>query len=237
MNAVETAELRKDAQLAREIEFAIPRELSPEMGIALAQNFVRAEFVSRGMIADLNVHWDIGADGEPKPHAHVMLTMREVGEDGFGAKVATGTATDLLQHWREAWADYANERLASLDIDARIDHRSWKLRVLSLSRSTRSARQRLGWRRRGWNLNVSTSIARSRDPTARRLLARPALALDAITHNQATFTNRDLAMFVHRHSDGKDQFDEVMGAVKIRARADRAGQRWDAARSGSRRAR
>src|SRR3546814_1039991 len=39
------------------------------------------------MIADLNVHWDIGADGEPKPHAHVMLTMREVNEQGFGAKV------------------------------------------------------------------------------------------------------------------------------------------------------
>src|SRR5436190_20985459 len=41
-NAVEAAELRKDAQLAREIEFAIPRELSPAMGIALAQDFVRA---------------------------------------------------------------------------------------------------------------------------------------------------------------------------------------------------
>src|SRR3546814_14361739 len=47
-----------------------------------------------------------------------------------------------------------------------------------------------------------------------RLLAEPNLALDAITRQQATFTNRDLAMFVHRHSDGKEQFDAVMGAVK-----------------------
>ena len=31
------------------------------------------------MIADVNVHWDVGADGMAKPHAHVMLTMREVG--------------------------------------------------------------------------------------------------------------------------------------------------------------
>ena len=40
------------------------------------------------------------------------------------------------------------------------------------------------------------------------------LALDAITHQQSTFTPRDMAMFAHRHSDGKDQFDEVMGAMR-----------------------
>ncbi len=78
-NEVEAAEKRIDAQLAREIEFAIPRELTQEQGIELARDFVRGEFVDRGMIADLNVHWDIGADGLAKPHAHVMLTMREVG--------------------------------------------------------------------------------------------------------------------------------------------------------------
>ena len=35
-----------------------------------------------------------------------------------------------------------------------------------------------------------------------------------ITREQATFTDRDLARFVHRHSDGKDQFDRVMSAVR-----------------------
>src|SRR3954471_23855374 len=44
-NDVEAAEKRMDAQLAREIEFAIPRELSKEDGIALARDFVRDEFV------------------------------------------------------------------------------------------------------------------------------------------------------------------------------------------------
>src|SRR3546814_16028115 len=42
----------------------------------------------------------------------------------FGAKVLDWNRTDLLNHWREAWADHANQRLAELDIDARIDHRS-----------------------------------------------------------------------------------------------------------------
>src|SRR3546814_271299 len=83
-NDVEAAEIRKDAQLAREIEFAIPREMTESQGIELARDFVQNEFVERGMIADLNVHWDIGADGLARPHAHVMLTMREsrIGEDG-----------------------------------------------------------------------------------------------------------------------------------------------------------
>ncbi len=123
-NAVEAAEVRKDAQLAREVEFAMPRELDQAEGIRLARDFVQREFVDRGMIADLNVHWDIGADGEAKPHAHVMLTMREVGEEGFGAKVREWNRTELLTHWREAWAEHVNKRLAELDIDARIDHRS-----------------------------------------------------------------------------------------------------------------
>ena len=47
-----------------------------------------------------------------------------------------------------------------------------------------------------------------------RIIANPALALDAITHQQATFTRRDLAAFVHRHSDGKEQFDAALNAVR-----------------------
>src|SRR3954469_14911677 len=83
-NDVEAFEVRKDAQLAREVEFAIPRELTQAQGIELARDFARGEFVDRGMIADLNVHWDMAEDGSPKPHAHVMLTMRAVDENDFG---------------------------------------------------------------------------------------------------------------------------------------------------------
>src|SRR3546814_6862071 len=76
------------------------------------------------MLADLNVHWDMGKDGQPKPHAHVMLSMREISPDGFGKKVVEWNSTALLKEWREAWADHVNQRLAELDIYARIDHRT-----------------------------------------------------------------------------------------------------------------
>ena len=72
-NEVEAGEKRKDAQLAREMEFSIPREMNQKQGVQLARDFVEKQFVERRMVADLNVHWDIGKDGNPKPHAHVML--------------------------------------------------------------------------------------------------------------------------------------------------------------------
>ncbi|MBU1825971.1 MAG: Ti-type conjugative transfer relaxase TraA [Alphaproteobacteria bacterium] len=218
-NDVEAAEIRKDAQLAREIEFAIPREMTQEQGIELARDFVRTEFVERGMVADLNVHWDIGADGLARPHAHVMLTMREIriGEDGsaeFGAKVRDWNRTELLTHWREAWADHVNERLASLDIEARIDHRSLAAQGIDLEpqhkigpAASRMVEQGLEVDRAEEHLDIARR-------NGEKILANPSIALDTITHNQATFTNRDLAMFVHRHSADTIQFDAVMGAVK-----------------------
>ncbi|QXF12865.1 Ti-type conjugative transfer relaxase TraA [Sphingopyxis terrae] len=218
-NDIEAVEIRKDAQLAREIEFAIPRELTEEQGIELARDFVSREFVDRGMVADLNVHWDMGADGLEKPHAHVMLTMREIkiGEDGraeFGAKVRDWNRTELLTHWREAWADHVNDRLAAHDIDARIDHRSLEAQGIDLEpqhkigpAASRMAAEGLDADRVDQHLEIARS-------NGEKITANPDIALDAITHRQATFTNRDLAMFVHRHSDGKEQFDAVMSAVK-----------------------
>lgn len=213
-NAVEAAEKRKDAQLAREVEFAIPRELSQEQGVELARQFAETEFVEKGMLADLNVHWDIGADGQPKPHAHVMLTMREVGKDGFGAKVREWNKSELVEQWRERWAEHVNQRLAALDIDARIDHRSLEAQGIDLEPQDKigPAASRMG----GHGLEAER-IDEHRAVAQRngeRIIANPNVALDAITHQQATFTGRDLAMFVHRHSDGKEQFDLVISAVR-----------------------
>ena len=114
-NEVEAGEKRKDAQLAREVEFSIPREMNEKQGVALAQDFVKKQFVDRGMVADLNVHWDKAKDGTPKPHAHVMLAMRDVGPEGFGKKNRDWNSTELLKDWREAWSAHVNERMAELE--------------------------------------------------------------------------------------------------------------------------
>ena len=226
-NDVEAFEIRKDAQLAREVEFALPREMTQAQGIELARDFVRAEFVDLGMIADLNVHWDRAEDGMPKPHAHVMLTMRQVeakgDEAGFGSKVRDWNRTEMVERWRQRWAELANERLAELDIDARIDHRSLEAQGIGLEPQSQigAPAKRIEGRDIGGEgteeaieadrAELHREIARN---NGTRIIADPALGLDAITHQQSTFTRRDLAKFAHRHSDGIEQFNAVMAALR-----------------------
>jgi Ti-type conjugative transfer relaxase TraA len=213
-NTVEAGEKRKDAQLAREVEFAIPRELEQSQGISLARDFVETQFVERGMVADLNVHWDMGKDGQPKPHAHVMLSMRELGDQGFGQKVRDWNSTALLKDWREAWETHVNARLAALDIDARIDHRTLEAQGIDLEPQHKigpAGSRRLA---RGEDAERADDHVRIARENGEKIIASPVIALDAITRQQATFTTRDLAMFVHRHSDGKDQFDQALSVVR-----------------------
>ena len=214
-NDVEAFEVRKDAQLAREVEFAIPREMSEAQGVELARDFVRGEFVDQGMIADLNVHWDMAEDGMAKPHAHVMLTMRAVDENGFGQKVRGWNRTEMVERWRKRWAELANERLAELDIDARIDHRSLNAQGIALEPQSQigAPAQRI----EGEGIEAADRAEMHREiarNNGARIIADPSLGLDAITQQQSTFTKRDMAKFAHRHSDGIDQFNAVMSAMR-----------------------
>jgi len=132
-NAVEKCERYKTAQLAREIEIALPAELSREQNISLAQRYVKENFVSAGMCADVCIH-DTGAGN---PHAHIMLTMRPIERDGLwgqksrtvdGKKIPTVDWNEQTkaEDWRKAWAAYCNTALRIHGHDERIDHRSFE---------------------------------------------------------------------------------------------------------------
>lgn len=124
-NAVEKAEKRKDAQLAREILFSLPHELSADERRELIRDFIRGEFVDRGMIADLNIHLPDKDGDNRNHHAHVMLTMRELAGEGFASKKNRDwNKSELLENWRERWAEHQNERFAQLGYDLKVDHRS-----------------------------------------------------------------------------------------------------------------
>ncbi|WP_375403724.1 Ti-type conjugative transfer relaxase TraA [uncultured Sphingomonas sp.] len=213
-NEVEAGEKRKDAQLAREVEFSIPREMSQAEGVRLARDFVQTQFVDRGMVADLNVHWDQAKDGSPKPHAHVMMAMRDVGPDGFGKKNRDWNSTELLKDWREAWAAHVNERMAELHLDGQIDHRSYADQGVELEPQHKIGPAASRRPEQGLEAERIEDHARIARENGERIIADPNVALDAITRTQATFTTRDLVTFAFRHSDGKEQFDRVMGAVR-----------------------
>lgn len=148
-NSVEKIEKSKNSQLAREIEIAIPKELSEEQQIELVRQYVTDNFVSVGMCADFAIHDK--KDGNP--HAHIMLTMRPLEQDGqWGAKSKKEYITDengervklkngnfktkkfntvdwneqdKAELWRSAWAELANKYLEQNAISERIDHRSF----------------------------------------------------------------------------------------------------------------
>lgn len=123
-NTIEKSEKRKDAQLAREFNIALPVEMTNEQKKALAIDFCNENFVKNGMIADIAFH-KLDSDN---PHFHVMLTTRKLTPDGsgFGQKVREWNSKEQLEGWRKSWADTANEHMQRAGIDARIDHRSLK---------------------------------------------------------------------------------------------------------------
>ena len=123
-NAVEAVERRKDAQVSREVRVALPSELTPEQNRDLVRGFVQAQFVARGMVADIALHAP-GREGDQRNHhAHIMLTTREIGPDGFGAKNRDWNAKELLVDWRSSWAEHVNLTLERCHVHERVDHRT-----------------------------------------------------------------------------------------------------------------
>ena len=149
-NSVELSEKSNNAQLAREVEIALPVELSREEQTRLVQEYCSSQFVSKGMIADFNLH----DTGSGNPHAHILLTMRPLDEKGAwlpkskkeyvldenGEQIRLPSGryktrkVDLVdwnnrenaEVWRRAWADLANEYLEKNNRPERIDHRSYE---------------------------------------------------------------------------------------------------------------
>ena len=100
-NAVEMAEKSGAAQLAREIEIALPLELNQSQHLDLVRSYIQKNFTDKGMCADFSIHnppvtngrgIPIDAYGTPtnapnkmtfqNPHAHIMLTMRPLNDRG-----------------------------------------------------------------------------------------------------------------------------------------------------------
>ena len=79
-NAVEENEKAKDSRLAREFVPALPIELTPEQWQGILSDFIKDSFVADGMCADVAIH-DPYPPGH-NPHAHIMLTVRPLDEQG-----------------------------------------------------------------------------------------------------------------------------------------------------------
>ena len=148
-NAAEAIEKQWNSQLARRFVLAIPRELPPEQYADLIRDYCREFFVSKGMIADFAIH----DKGDGNPHAHILLTMRamdeqgkwlpksrkvyDLDENGERIRLASGrwkshkedtvdwNDQKYAEIWRQGWADTANRYLEAIGSPERLDLRSY----------------------------------------------------------------------------------------------------------------
>ncbi|HFU1333240.1 TPA: MobQ family relaxase [Enterobacter kobei] len=119
-NEVERVERQQNGQTARYFDVSIPTELNNDEKKKLVLEYCQKNFVDKGMIADIAFH-DLDSDN---PHAHVMLTLKTIGPEGFGKKERSWNDRKMSVLWRESWASMANSYLAAAGSPERIDHRS-----------------------------------------------------------------------------------------------------------------
>lgn len=119
-NAVELIEKRHDAQLALNIQIALPKELNLEQQITLFKTYVYDQFITLGMATDVN----LVAKTEHNPYGYVLLTLRTANAKGFGLKIRQWNDRQQLNKWREAWAQTANCFLSLYGHNIKIDHRT-----------------------------------------------------------------------------------------------------------------
>jgi len=128
-NAVEAAEKRKDAKVAREYELALPHELDAGDRRTLAEGFAREVVARFGVAADVAIHAPHRHGDERNWHAHVLTTTRVAGAEGLGAKTreldVVQTSGPAVEALRELWAVQVNHALERIQSEARVDHRSY----------------------------------------------------------------------------------------------------------------
>ena len=147
-NRVEESETRKNSQVAREVRVALPDELTHAQRLELVREFVRSQFVDRGMVADIALHAPGRAGDERNHHAHILLTTREIAAEGsvpgggFTTKNRDWNKVEVLEGWREAWARDSNAALERAGIEDRVDHRTLVAQRDEALELARAARER-----------------------------------------------------------------------------------------------
>ena len=235
-NKVEEFETRKDAQLAKELIMALPRELTTEQNIALMREFVAEHISTRGLVADWVFH-----DAPGNPHAHLMTTLRPLSEGGFGGKrvpvlgengkpARTKSGQIAYRLWagdkadfvalREAWYEIQNKHLHINGHDLYVDGRSYAARGIDLEPTTHIGVASKALQRQATAAGRVPDLERLavheavRRENAQRIERRPEIVLDAISREKSVFDERDVARYLHRYVDDPGRFANLMARIK-----------------------
>ena len=225
-NAAEFAEKRKDARVAREFEVALPHELSAEERLEAAREMAQELADRYGAAVDFAIHAPHEASDVRNHHAHILMTTRQVTENGLGDKTYLERenkwllahdlpTTDMqLRDLRQRWEGIANERLAMAGLDIRIDHRSHMERGLEIAPTEHMGVHATQMERKG----LDVSRARLDEEAARRnaelIREKPEQVLTLITGEKSVFDRHDVARALHRYiNDDPQEFQSAFAKV------------------------
>lgn len=218
-NTVEAGEKRKDARFARTMTLALPREMDVKQNLELVREYVQNNFVKHGMVADIAIHEARSNDGGKNPHAHIMLTMRDIAPDGFSEKKnRTWDKKELLVSWRDSWEEHTNRHLEMAGHDTRISMQSYetqgKDQVPTIHMGPEaSALEEQGIETRRGNRNREIT-----QENARRGSAKEQPTKDVSDRPERRRKERTV-------SDGK--FSDKLREMALKAAQDMKGQAWD----------
>lgn len=137
-NAAEHAGARRNSRLAREFLVLLPPELSPAQRAQLVRGFARQLADRYRSAVDVTVHTPRSGADRRNHHAHLLMTVREVGPHGMGPRTALelggyerrnrGLGPTKAEYLaiRKLWAELTNDALQQAGVAARVDHRSYQ---------------------------------------------------------------------------------------------------------------
>ncbi|MDU4504179.1 MAG: MobA/MobL family protein [Staphylococcus warneri] len=129
----------KNPRLAKEVLLSLPNDFDREVQTELTKDFIKSEFVDKGMVADISIH----RDDINNPHAHVLLTQRPFNADGtWGKKTKTKTRYDENGHAilnQNGNKVRKQERFA--DFDFKEVRKHWELKLNQYSEREQSLRR------------------------------------------------------------------------------------------------
>ncbi|TAW48702.1 Ti-type conjugative transfer relaxase TraA [Rhizobium ruizarguesonis] len=242
-NAAERAEKRSDARIAREFEIALPHELSAEQRLALTRAFALHLANRYGAAVDFAIHRPGGGGDIRNSHAHLMMTTREVRENGLGDKtllerenrwlLANHLPPSQLQlkDLRQAWEHLANTHLERVGLDIRIDNRSHLEAGITIEPTEHVGVHATQIDRQGGAVSRVRISPQSADRNAETIRRRPEEILRLITNEKSVFNRYDIARALHRYiNDDPQTFQNAFAAVMaskalVELRPDSSGVR------------
>ncbi|MEF3698231.1 AAA family ATPase [Desulfolutivibrio sp.] len=202
-NAAEAADLKKDgtikanAQIAKHMVLALPADdgLSRKDTLELARKFAQEHFVKHGVAVEMVIH----DKGDGNPHAHLLISTRTLGENGFGPKArhlnpgfAKGKHVLRKDAWGQEWANFQNGYFKFRGLDVEVDAVG------------KASQKHVGpvWHQKG-----EQAVKREINEGIRAENAEltPEEMLTQLTWNKSIFSERDIARLISKIADTPEE--------------------------------